>query len=152
MPERPITDMKTAQLILIFGARSLLREQNLLQQIKDLYPQAHTFGCSTAGEICGAQVFVDSVVTTAISFKYTQIKDVRLHLNQVDNSYQAGEHLAKALPLTLPSLMINGEDKLVYVLVLSEGLIINGSDLVRGLISQLPEGTTITGGLAADGD
>ena len=51
MPEHPKTDMKTAQWILIFGARSLLKEQNLIQQIKDSYLQAHTFGCSTAGKV-----------------------------------------------------------------------------------------------------
>lgn len=151
-PEYPKTDMKTAQLVLIFGARPLLREQNLLKQIKDIFPQAHTLGCSTAGEICGAQVFDDSIVTTAISFEHTQIKDVQLYLDQVNSSYQAGEHLAKALPLTMPSLTISRENKLVHVLILSEGLKVNGSDLVRGLISQLPKGTTITGGLAGDGD
>ncbi len=99
MPDHPMTEMKTAQMILIFGARSLLKEQNLLQQIEDSYPQAHTFGCSTAGEIYGAQVFDDSIVTTAIKFDHTQINDVQIHLNQVDNSYQAGEYLANALPL-----------------------------------------------------
>ena len=121
MPEYPNADMKDAQLILMFGARSLLKAQNLLQQIKDSYPQAHTFGCSTAGEICGAQVFDDSIVTTAINFEYTQIKDVQVQLNQMESSYEAGKYLAKALPLALPSLMASGEDKLVHVLVLSKG-------------------------------
>jgi hypothetical protein len=151
-PENPKTDMKSAQIILIFGARSLLKEENLLRQIKDSYPQAHTFGCSTSGEIYGAQVLDNSIVTTAISFEHTQIKNVQVQLNQVENSYQAGEYLAKALPLTLPSLVASGEDKLAHVLVLSEGLKVNGSDLVRGLTSQLPNGTTVTGGLAGDGD
>ena len=152
MPHHPRSDMETAQLILIFGAKSLLREQNLFQQIRELYPQAHTFGCSTAGEICGAQVFDESIVITAIRFEYTQIKDVQVQLKEVESSCQAGEYLAKALPSTLPSLGANGEDKLVHVLVLSEGLKVNGSDLVRGLTSQLPSGTTVTGGLAGDGD
>ena len=45
----------------------------------------------------------DSIVATAIKFEHTQIKDVKVNLNQVESSYQAGEFLAKALPLTLPS-------------------------------------------------
>ena len=152
-PEHLKTDtMKAAQLVLIFGAKSLLREQNIFQQIKDSYPQAHTFGCSTAGEILGAQVFDDSIVTTAVYFEHSQIKDVQVELNCVESSFHAGKYLAKALPLSLPSLTASGEDKLVHVLVLSEGLKVNGSDLVRGLTSQLPNGTTVTGGLAADGD
>jgi hypothetical protein len=152
IPEQPMTDMKAAQLILIFGARSLMKEHSLFQQIKESYPHAHTFGCSTAGEICGTRVFDDTIITTAICFEHTQIMDVQVTLDQVENSYQAGEFLAKAMPPALPSLMKSGEDKLVHVLVLSEGLKVNGSDLVRGLTSQLPNGTTITGGLAGDGD
>jgi hypothetical protein len=152
IPELTKTEIGDAQLILIFGATPLLREQIQLQQIKDAYPHAHTFGCSTAGEICGTQVTDDSIVVTAIKFEHTQIKDVKVNLNQVESSYQAGEFLAKALPLTLPSLMSGGEDKLKHVLVLSDGSKVNGSDLVKGLTSQLPDGTTFTGGLAGDGD
>ncbi len=40
---------------------------------------------------------------------------------------------------------------LVHVLVLSEGLDINGEALVRGLRERLPPGVTVTGGLSADG-
>jgi hypothetical protein len=44
------------------------------------------------------------------------------------------------------------EEELEHVLVLSDGLQVNGSDLVRGLTTHLPRGTTITGGLAGDGE
>ena len=96
MPEHPKTDMKSAQLILIFGARSLLKEQNLLQRIKNSYLQAHTFGYSTAGEIYGAQVLDDSIVTTAIMFEHTQIRDVQLHLNLGDVPEGSYARLMKA--------------------------------------------------------
>jgi hypothetical protein len=119
IPELIKSEIKDAQLILIFGATSLLREQIQLQQIKETYPHAHAFGCSTAGEICGTQVTDDSIVVTAIKFEHTQIRDVKVNLNQLENSYQAGEFLAKALPFTLPSVMAGGEDKLVHVLALS---------------------------------
>jgi len=49
----------------MFGARLLWKKQSLLQQIKDVYLQVNTFGCSTAGEIYGTQVFNDSIVATA---------------------------------------------------------------------------------------
>jgi hypothetical protein len=41
---------------------------------------------------------------------------------------------------------------LVHVFVLSDGLRINGSELVNGLTSQLPSDVTVTGGLSADGE
>ena len=130
IPEQPTADMKTAQMVLIFGGKSLMKEKNLFQYVKDLYPQAHTFGCSTAGEICGIRVYDDTLVTTAIHFEYSQIKPVQVEMNQAEKSYQAGEFLANALPSTLPSLVGSGDDTLVHVLVLSEGLKVNASDLV----------------------
>jgi hypothetical protein len=42
-------------------------------------------------------------------------------------------------------------EKLAHVLVLSEGLRVNGSELVCGLSKHLPEGITVTGGMAGDG-
>jgi len=41
---------------------------------------------------------------------------------------------------------------LVHVFVLSDGLHVNGSELVEGLAAGLPEGVQFTGGLAGDGD
>ena len=44
------------------------------------------------------------------------------------------------------------EPDLKAVLVLSDGLLVNGSELIRGLNAVLPESVIITGGLAGDGD
>ncbi len=43
-------------------------------------------------------------------------------------------------------------ENLTHVMVLSDGLAVNGSELVRGLVQYLPEHVTVTGGLAGDGD
>jgi hypothetical protein len=56
---------QSAQLVLVFGATAVLKDPQLMESIRKFYPVAHTFGCSTAGEICGAQVSDDSLVTTA---------------------------------------------------------------------------------------
>ena len=133
---------ESAQLVLTFGATSILRERSLVEQVKTTYPGAHILGCSTAGEICGAQVSDDSLVTTAVSFEHTQLKGGQVKLSQVENSFQAGEYLARCLD----------PEGLVHVLVLSDGLAINGSDLVGGLTKHLPDRVTVTGGLAGDGE
>jgi hypothetical protein len=39
-----------------------------------------------------------------------------------------------------------------HLFVLSDGLLVNGSALVEGLKSALPEDVTVTGGLSGDGD
>jgi hypothetical protein len=42
-------------------------------------------------------------------------------------------------------------DGLSHVLLLAEGIHVNGTELLAGLRKALPEGVTVTGGLAADG-
>jgi len=143
---------QSAQLVLVFGATSILREQRLLQQVKESYPHAHILGCSTAGEICGTTVSDNSLVTTAVRFEHTQLKVARVQLEKSEHSLQAGKALAQALPISVPAAGIDKEDKLIHVLVISDGLSVNGSELVRGLKENLPEAVTITGGLAGDGE
>mgnify|MGYP000428852552 CR=1 FL=1 len=131
----------SAQLVLVFGARAILGEQNLVAQIKTTYPNAHILGCSTAGEICGTQVSDHTLVLTAVSFEHTWLKGTQVEMQRMEDSFQAGKCLAQSFD----------PEGLVHVLVLSDGLVVNGSDLVRGLTSQLPDRVTVTGGLAGDG-
>ena len=130
------------QLVMFFGSVELLKEERYCTEIKKLYPNAHSFGCSTAGEICGTRVFDDSIVLTAISFDSTQIKGARVKLNKSVDSFHAGKLLAEDLQ----------EDGLRHVMVLSDGISVNGSALVKGLTRNLPDGITVTGGLAGDGE
>ena len=43
-------------------------------------------------------------------------------------------------------------NRLVHVFALSDGLGVNGSELVKGITENLPEGIRVTGGLAGDAD
>jgi hypothetical protein len=131
----------SAQLILLFGSTSLLREKKCLDEIKSVYPKAHLLGCSTAGEIYGTQVFDDSLVVTAVSFERTQLKGLKVPIYKMENSYNVGQLLAQSLD----------PEGLAHVFVLSDGLKINGSELVKGLIKNLPDSVSVTGGLSGDG-
>jgi hypothetical protein len=141
----------SAQLVLVFGATVVLQDPGIVRSIRSFYPAAHILGCSTAGEICGAEVSDDSLVATAIHFEHTPVRAAQVSLNAIPDSRHAGEFLARALPHSVAAPEGGLEDKLAHVLVLSDGLSVNGSDLVRGLIEHLPEGVAITGGLAGDG-
>jgi hypothetical protein len=131
----------SAQLVFLFGSRDILKSGALGALVGKAFPQAHLFGCSTAGEIYGTQVTDDSLVTTAIQFDRTQVRGARIRIAEVKDSYQAGERLAQALD----------KEGLAHVFVLSDGLKINGSDLVRGLTGSLPAQVSVTGGLSGDG-
>jgi hypothetical protein len=152
IPELPKTVVESNQLILVFGATSILKEKKIFEQVKKSYSQAHILGCSTAGEIYGTRVADDSIVINAVSFEHTEFKGVQLRLDQIKNDFQAGEYLAKALPLSMPIAKSGKMEKLVHVFVLSDGLKVNGSNLVEGLMGHLPGGVTVTGGLAGDGE
>ena len=150
-PEEPPVLSGSAQLVFVFGAPAALKNSRPIAEIRSFYPAAHLLGCSTAGEICGTRVFDNSIVSTAVQFDHSRVQGCRIKLGEVADSLEAGVSLARSLPATLNGPGADLPRKLVHVLVLSEGLKVNGSDLVRGLTRHLPERVTVTGGLAADG-
>jgi hypothetical protein len=142
---------ESAQLVLVFGAVSALEQPGPRDAIRESYPSACILGCSTAGEICGTEVLDDSLITTAVRFEHSQFRRASANLDKFEGSLQAGEFLAKTLPPSIPAPKSGTPENLAHVLVFSDGLKVNGSDLVRGLVNQLPAGVTVTGGLAGDG-
>ncbi|MBT9555608.1 MAG: FIST C-terminal domain-containing protein [Myxococcales bacterium] len=130
-----------AHLVLVFGSRTLLSEPGCLEKLSARHPGAVIFGCSTAGEIAGTRVLDDSLVATAIAFEHTRIQAATGAITSPDQSAEVGFSLAKNLP----------SDGLSYVFLLSDGLCVNGSELVAGLTRGLPPGVLVTGGLSADG-
>ena len=127
-------------ILLLFVSPLFIEKDALLDQLIRLYPNTTIVGCSTAGEISGISVSDNSVALTAIEFDKVNHKLVKVDVKSMDESYDAGMVLAKQLEA----------NDLSHVLVFSDGLNINGADLVSGLKSVLPE-TSITGGLAGDG-
>lgn len=130
-----------AQLVLLFGATARLGAPSALRQIREWYPEALLVGCSTAGEISGTAVCDDSLVVTAVRFLRTQVHLAQVPVGSMEESCAAGVALAKALQ----------RPGLTQVLVLSDGLKVNGTELVRGLRANLPDSVGLTGGLAGDG-
>jgi hypothetical protein len=135
-----------AQLVLVFGAREALEPPGEdgagpLGELRGALPAATFFGCSTAGEIFGSEVCDGSLVATAVRFDDTRLALAVATLAGPAGSFHAGRELAAELEA--PGL--------AHVLVLSEGLAVNGTELVAGLVSGLGPSVTVTGGLAADG-
>lgn len=131
----------SAQLVLVFGATDILKKEIRLKEIKKVYPNAYFFGCSTAGEIYGTSVHDDSLVMAAINFEKSSVRCAQVEISGTEDSFSAGERLAESIE----------KKELIHAFVLSDGLKINGSELVRGLEKKLPENVKITGGLAGDG-
>jgi hypothetical protein len=132
---------RDVDLALVFGATAPMIEGRLAE-IRARYPNAYVCGGSTAGEIVGREVREGSVVVTAIQLERAQLRAAEVTVDSADDSVTAGQTLAGAIP----------HEGLVHTFVLSDGLGINGTDLVRGLGSRLPAGVGTTGGRAGDGD
>jgi len=133
--------MVGAQLVLVFGGTKQISEARWMADLRTGNPRAHLFGCTTAGEIAGTRVYDDSVVATAVTFEKSTIQLAQVRVADTRDSVDAGERIARALPA----------EGLRHVFVLSDGQRVNGSALVQGLLSHLPPGVQVTGGLAGDG-
>lgn len=127
-------------IFLLFVSPLFTKKEALLSELTNRFTETTIIGCSTAGEISGINVSDNSVSLTAIKFEKVKHKLVKVQVNAMDDSLKSGIDLGQQL---------KSED-LKHVLVFSDGLNVNGADLVRGLRNILPK-TSITGGLAADG-
>lgn len=105
------------------------------------YPKAVIGGCTTAGGIAGETVDDFPLVVTAIGLEASRVLARSAPLAEPGQSAAAGAALAAALPGA----------GLSHVLLLSDGLRVNGTELVRGLLAGLPAGVRVTGGMAGDG-
>ena len=130
-----------ADWLLVFGNRKLLQEPALFPMLKEACPKALITGCSTAGEIYGTEVLDGHLVLTAVRFSGTRVRMVMAHSDAAADSRTVGSALLAQLH----------DPQLRHVLVLSDGIQVNGSELVQGLREALPRGVNVTGGLAGDG-
>jgi hypothetical protein len=138
MSENNLSDK--AQLVYIFGYKDFLKEQKYIDYIQLQYPKAQIIGCSTSGDICSEEVYDQNIVITAVWFENSKFKIAEEYIQSMDESYQVGEKLAEKL---------NKED-LVHIMIISEGLNVNGSELTKGINNSLNDRISVTGGLAGD--
>ena len=134
---------KLPQLVLIFGGRKTLEDTKRFDEVRNFYPDSssHIISCSTAGEILGTTVSDNTISLTAIYFEKSRLEFAEEGIQKTEDSEMVGGRLAGSIP----------SEGLVHVLVYSDGLLINGTALVKGLTSKLPKNISVTGGLVGDG-
>lgn len=129
-----------SNLVLMFGSKKFICNKDVFNTIRIKYPDANIIGCTTAGEIFKDQVNDNILTVTAISFKNTEVKCFASELLESGKYYEKGLEIAKLIP----------SENLAHVFLIAEGMNINGSKIVEGLVDGLPENVKITGGLAGD--
>lgn len=129
-------------LILGFGGKDAIMEGGIYTELNKNYPAADIVLCSTSGEIYDDMVSDNTVSVVIAEFNNTLIKTVCINIKDLPDSYEAGKNLFNQL--------VN--DELAYVMVISDGGLVNGSELVRGIEHVNLNNIPVTGGLAGDGD
>lgn len=131
--------LPTANLVLVFGSVKRFADTKLPTFIKERYPTAQIIGCSTSGEITPSGVEDDSIQITSILWEKTMQRALHVKMNGMQNSFDAAAGLARQLKA----------ENLKTVIVFSDGLHVNGSELLQGFQSELGE-IPIVGGMAGD--
>lgn len=130
-----------ADLLLVFGATRIITEGTCLHLLQSVFPSARMIGCSTAGEIADTTVSDNRLVVTAIAFNKAAVVGACVSIDDYSNSFEAAKALVHQLP----------RHGLRHLFVLADGILTNGSEVVRGLNELLPIEISVTGGLAGDG-
>jgi hypothetical protein len=131
-------DFRDADLVLVFADAAYFQTTACYQDLKDKFPHACIAGCSSSGSVLGSTISDGDVVATAVRFGHGKVK-----LAVADVA--AGENI-RMLAAGLMEKLKSGD--LRHVLVFSDGLLVNGTELAAGLNSY---GISVTGGLAGDG-
>lgn len=128
-------------LILIFGGSKAMKNSTFIAQVHQMFPSAIIAGCSTAGEILNESVHDESLALTYVDFETTTLVAEWITIDDASESEAVGQKLISKF----------NPEGLKHVFVLSDGLHVNGTQLVKGMRIALPEGAAVTGGLAGDG-
>lgn len=137
----PVEMTGQSGLVLVFGSNQRLSNTEEIREIASAFPGIPIVGCSTAGEVSRDGILQDSITLTVMDFAHTTVRVISVEAGPMEASATAGARLGRAL----------AGPQLQYVLVLSDGLQVNGAELVKGLLVTLPQDTIVSGGLAGDG-
>jgi len=129
-------------LVLGFGPSKLLENSGDITRLSGYFPDSLIVGCSTAGGILGTRISDEPLQLAVLCFEATGLAVATVPIDSQEQSADAGAQLAGQLQ----------DEDLQGVLILSDGLKVNGTGLIAGLNSVLPAGIVVTGGLAGDGD
>jgi hypothetical protein len=127
-------------LVLYFGSRETLGDSRRYQELREMFPDACLMGCSTGGQIRGDEILENGVNAVAVRFEATAIRTALQDAPNAGGSRDYGQSIGRTL----------AADDLAAVFVLSDGLAVNGSELVAGIAAQVGN-VPISGGLAGDG-
>jgi hypothetical protein len=140
MPTFPDLDSERT-VVVAFGGTEFFDDPAPFVTLARAYPRSRLIGCSTSGEIFGTKISDHSIAAAVFRLQRGTVVHAQAKVSSAEDSFAAGRKIATEL--ARPGLRA--------VLLLSDGLKVNGSELVRGVNFVLPSSVVVTGGLAGDG-
>jgi hypothetical protein len=134
-------DGSSENLVLFFGARQALACGARYRELRAMFPNAHILGCSTGGQIVNDDVTDDEIAVATLRFDATRLRLACEAASAPEDSRSCGAAIGRSL----------AAEDLAGIFVLSDGLNVNGSELVAGMTSAVDPRVSVTGGLAGDG-
>jgi hypothetical protein len=129
-------------LVLLFSGLPAPDMEIPVKTVQAAFSRSVVVGCSTAGEVLGATVRDGGVSMAVARFEHTRLTTASASIVDDGASFAGGVELARKL----------NADSLTAVLIFSDGLAVNGTELLNGLTSVLDPSVVVTGGLAGDHD
>lgn len=132
-------------LVLVFGNRALLENENIYNEIKSIFKDGHIVFGSTSGDIMLNSVSDNTITITAIEFERTKFEIKTSNVLTAEpfiSSFETGKSLINQF----------SKQNLRYVFIVSEGSFVNGSQLAVGMNFATDNELLITGGLCGDDD
>ena len=126
-------------LLIMYASSPFLSSPELYPIVSHICPDC--VGCSTAGEISANRVTSNSISVVLLRFESSSYAKIHhTTLSDMPSSYETGQSLANRIE----------QNGLKGVYVLAPGVEINGSALLKGISTHLPQNIGISGGLAGD--
>ncbi len=135
-------ELDSAQtLVLVFGGTDFVDDTSPLDDLARAYPQSKIVGCSSSGEIHGPHIADASLSVAIMRFEKATLRIAEAPVSRGVSSVAPGESIARTL--AAPDLRA--------IFVLSDGLSVNGTELLQGIHRTIAPSVVVTGGLAGDG-
>lgn len=126
--------------VFVYGHTDIVKREDNFKDIKEKYPNARIVGCSTSGNVMEASLTNYELTATAVYLEKSSIEISSISFNEKDNVEELSKELISKL----------SKENLKHIFIMSDGLLINGSSLTRGI--NKVSSVSVTGGMAGDGD
>jgi hypothetical protein len=129
-------------LVFYFFDKAITENNNVFNIVKNAFPETVLVGSSTSAPLLNDDIYPGSLTGIAIKFSSTSthIKTSIIDCPDYQSSFDAGVNLVKSLP----------DEHLKHILVISDGMTVNGDQFAKGINSVLSKDILVSGGLASD--